>query len=640
MRINTGRLLAVGIAVSLLGVGGCGGSSGGGSGGGGLTTTPGSTASSGLSLGTARALHTATLLQNGAIFVAGGVDSTGSALSQTALVTATTVKPGPALLQARVGHGAALLHDGRVVLVGGQSSTNAPAALGSTEVYDPLAGSVSKGPDLTTPRSEAVAVTFGPASSQQVLVAGGTSGSANLGSAEVLDFAAGKATALTSSLAEPVSGASAALMDDGTVVMVGGTTPAGTAGAEVFDPTTGAFTAVNVMVRRMGGALVANGSEALVAGGQSTIGPEATTESYNLASRAFAQSALLDQARRDAAAVRLPNGLAVVGGRNASAALSEVEILTGSTFASSTVTGTTALATGRYGHTATVVNGSILVIGGFNGSGAPLASIENVNPSSATPPPATIPPPPVSALPPPPSTTPLPPPPPSTSGSGGILGSLLGGITSGGLGGILGKVATAGIQTILTQGFSGGISGILTGFIGNLLQQFFPPGSALGGIVGAIFPSSSSGSSGGLLGSLLGGGSSGGIGGLLGSLLGGIFGGGSSTPAPAGPVPAIVAMTPTAGKTGSVVTITGTNLGTSGDKVTFTKSSSFLSSILGIFTGGGSGTTSATVTSIVPGSVAGTTVITCTVPSDAATGDVTVASSTGAQASAGTYTVQ
>ena len=625
MRIKTERLLAVGIAVSLLGVGGCGGSSGGGgSGGGGLTTTPGSTASTGLSLGTARALHTATLLQNGAIFVAGGVDSTGSALSQTALVTATTVKPGPALLQARVGHGAALLHDGRVVLVGGQSSTNAAAALGSTEVYDPLAGSVSKGPDLTTPRSEAVAVTFGSASSQQVLVAGGTSGSANLGSAEVLDFAAGKATALPSSLAEPVSGAGAALMDDGTVVMVGGTTPAGTAGAEVFDPTTGTFTAVNVMVRRVGGALVANGSEALVAGGQSTIGPEATTESYNLASRAFVQSALLDKARRDAAAVRLPNGLAIVGGRNASAALSEVEILTGSTFASSTVTGTTALATGRYGHTATVVNGSILVIGGFNGSGAPLASIENVNPSSATPPPATTPPPPATTPPPPPSTAPLPAPPPASSGSGGILGSLLGGITSGGLGGILGKVATAGIQTILTQGFSGGISGILTGFISNLLQQFFPPGSVLGGIVGAIFPSSSSGSSGG----------------LLVSLLGGIFGGGSSTPAPAGPAPAIVAMTPTAGKTGSVVTITGTNLGTSGDKVTFTKSSSFLSSILGIFTGGGSGTTSATVTSIVPGSVAGTTVITCTVPSDAATGDVTVTSSTGAQGSAGTYTVQ
>ena len=82
------------------------------------------------SMGTGRVLHTATLLADGRVFVAGGAvgfdlaDPLGSignvvASSEVYDPVADTWTPGPNFSNPRIGHGATLLPDGRVLVAGG-----------------------------------------------------------------------------------------------------------------------------------------------------------------------------------------------------------------------------------------------------------------------------------------------------------------------------------------------------------------------------------------------------------------------------------------------------------------------------------------------------------------------------------------
>lgn len=653
-------------AVGLLAALGCsGGGGGGGKSSSGSTaapttsrTTPTTTTPAGLSLGAGRALHTATILKSGAIFVAGGVDSAGNSMGETSIVTLNAVVSGPRLLQGRVGHSATLLENGQVLISGGLASVNTPTALDSTELFDPLAGAVTAGPKLTSARSEATAVTFGPAGSQMVLMAGGSDGAKKLDSAEVLDVKGNKFSALPVKLAEAVAGAEGARLDDGSIVLVGGDTTSGSAGAQIFNPQTLTFAATNITVRRSGGAFAANGRQALIAGGASSVGVEKSTETYDIASKLFSQSALLLNQRRDATANIVSQGVVIVGGRDSSKPRNDVELLSGPTLAQSQVAGVASLSTGRFGHTSTVLSGKVLVIGGFDAAGTALASIETIDPATIKMPAGVVGTPTTGTGTGTGTGTTLPPAPGGTGsgGLGGILGGLLGGLTGGGTGStggsLLSKVATAAIQTVTTQGFSGGIGGFLKGFAGNLAAQFFPPTSTIGGIIGAILPpttSSTTGSTGGgiggVIGSLLGGltggssGSGGGIGGTIGSLLGGLFGGGSSSstpPATGAAAATVTLMTPNSGPVGTIVSITGNNLGTANVTVSFKKKQGIFGKIIGFITGGS--TTNAVVSSIT--GTAATSTIKLNVPSDADTGTVNVTAQSGAKVAAGTFTVK
>ena len=86
------------------------------------------------------------------------------------------------LAQARSLHSATLLPDGRVLVAGGESSG---ATLGSTEIFDPLSQRWSAGPSLGVPRFIHVAAAL---PSGLVAVAGGTNGPTGaLDSVEVYD---------------------------------------------------------------------------------------------------------------------------------------------------------------------------------------------------------------------------------------------------------------------------------------------------------------------------------------------------------------------------------------------------------------------------------------------------------------------
>ena len=96
-------------------------------------------------LGTLRGGHTATLLADGQVLVAGGIDPSGNGIASAELVDPATGTPTPtgSMTMARGLHSAALLASGEVLIVGGeldQVSVEGADPLGTPERYDPATG--------------------------------------------------------------------------------------------------------------------------------------------------------------------------------------------------------------------------------------------------------------------------------------------------------------------------------------------------------------------------------------------------------------------------------------------------------------------------------------------------------------------
>ncbi|HJT17446.1 MAG TPA: kelch repeat-containing protein [Thermoanaerobaculia bacterium] len=131
---------------------------------------------------------------------------------------------------AREGHTATLLQDGRVLMAGGSSDTTA-------EVYDPATGTFSPTGNMMTARHGHTATLLADG---RVLVAGGN----GLSSAEIYDPRTGEFTA-TGAMLEDQFGHSATLLPNGKVLIAGGERAAPpwptSARAEIYDPASGTF---------------------------------------------------------------------------------------------------------------------------------------------------------------------------------------------------------------------------------------------------------------------------------------------------------------------------------------------------------------------------------------------------------------
>jgi WD40 repeat protein len=320
------------------------------------------------SLATARYSHTATLLPNGKVLVAGGTGA-NTLLASAELydpVTGSWTATGSATAFFTT---ATLLQNGKVLVVGGGS--------GSAQLYDPTTGSWSATGSLTPPRLKHT-VTLLP--SGKVLVAGGfdTSGT-DIAVAQLYNPATGT-WSITGSLATARNSHTATLLPSGKVLVAGGGIDAPGGGvldsAELYDPATGRWSITGSLTTPRGGhtATLLPSGEVLIAGGDD-INFLASAELYDPATESWSTTGSLAAAREYDTATLLPNGKVLVAGGfgyGPTGFLANAELYdpgTGNWSAAGD------LATARSLHTATVLpNGNVLVAGGFR-NGA-LASAE------------------------------------------------------------------------------------------------------------------------------------------------------------------------------------------------------------------------------------------------------------------------
>jgi hypothetical protein len=188
--------------------------------------------------------HTATLLKNGKVLIAGGCDNDNTAeLFDPGTNAFSTL--GKMAVSATCGSTATLLPNGSVLLEGGASTGVAASKL--AEIYDPATGRFSRTGSMATARSDAQAVLLGDG---RVLVAGGDQESDNevdLNSAEIYNPATGKFTE-AGYMETPRTQFSATLLGNGSVLVAGGSNVGQFVNsAELYEPATNTFRATGSM---------------------------------------------------------------------------------------------------------------------------------------------------------------------------------------------------------------------------------------------------------------------------------------------------------------------------------------------------------------------------------------------------------
>ena len=223
---------------------------------------------------TARDTHTATLLNDGRVLVAAGYFNY-LGYNPFAQDTAELYDPATGtwtatgrLADHRLGHTASLLPDGRVLVAGGQNTGFADFhILATAEIYDPATGVWTGIEDMTIARSGHTATLL---PNGKVLVAAGYDGEA-LDTAELYDPATGT-WAASGSLATARLGSTATLLPNGGVLVAAGFNQSGyLASAEIYDMVSQTWSAAGTMetARELPSATLLASGEVLFAGGTS-----------------------------------------------------------------------------------------------------------------------------------------------------------------------------------------------------------------------------------------------------------------------------------------------------------------------------------------------------------------------------------
>jgi Kelch motif/Galactose oxidase, central domain len=353
----------------------------------------------------ARTWHTATLLADGRVLVAGG-QSTGS--QDSALSSAEIYDPSTRtwtstanMSTPRTGHTATRLADGRVLVAGGNSWLPTPGdlvqqgphavSLNSAELYDPASATWSTTGSMHAPYSLAAAVLL---SDGRVLMVAG-------GNAELYDAATGT-WVVTASMITPRDGEVLALLQDGRVLAAGGFDGTGnnpdeyvTASAEIYDPVTGTWSATGSMTAprdRAAASLLPDG-RVLVSGGWNPYSTPreypTTAEIFDPATGRWTTTGSISTPRYDFSSTRLANGdVLIAGGIDLSSSPGfgyDVALVSCELYnpAAQTWSDTASMINARAFQTATLLNdGTVLLVGGQSSASAALSSAELFDPGN------------------------------------------------------------------------------------------------------------------------------------------------------------------------------------------------------------------------------------------------------------------
>lgn len=230
-------------------------------------------------LGHARALHTATLLDDRRVIIAGGEENGTSSLDSIEAFdpVSGTFSPAGTMISLRQGHSATLLRGGRILLAGGYDAIH-HLPLSSAELYDPKTGSSTPTGNLNDPRQLHTATLL---SDGRVLFAGGvTDRTGALRTAEIYDPETGRFTLVSGGLRAPRFLHGAVALADGRLLITGGSqtldhgTP-GLSSAEVYDPITNQFLPTSGLMavpRQLHTATLLADGRVVIAGGTSFYG--------------------------------------------------------------------------------------------------------------------------------------------------------------------------------------------------------------------------------------------------------------------------------------------------------------------------------------------------------------------------------
>jgi hypothetical protein len=307
-----------------------------------------------------RLLHTATLLPNGKVLVAGAFNRSTELYD---VGSGTFSRTGDTRVARRY-HVMEQLADGRVLIAGGAQNPMGPV---SAEVYDSATGVWTATGNMVTPRGHAASVRL---ANGKVLVMGGVDAAGSvLSSSELYDPATGS-WSLSGFLGQARRNHTATVLSNGKVLVTGGTSGSSSSlltSAEVYDPATGSWSAVGNMATPRTfhtATLLPNGKVLVAGGGDADFARSASAELFDPATGAFTSTASMAGARRQHTATLLNNGLVLVSGG--------VHQMTGIHYASELYnpeTGawmsTASMNVDRYAHTSTLLpDGRVLAVGG------------------------------------------------------------------------------------------------------------------------------------------------------------------------------------------------------------------------------------------------------------------------------------
>jgi N-acetylneuraminic acid mutarotase len=334
--------------------------------------------------------HTATLLINGKVLVAGGTNN-GAALSSAELYNRSTGAWAPtgSMNVARTLARAVLLSNGSVLVIGGCINDCLSSTTKSAELYNPSTGTFTSTGSMIQARAE-FAVTL--LANGQVLVAGGcTAYDANgclatTNKAEIYDPTAGtwKATAALRAARHAMT---AMRLSSGKVLVAGGATSASDAlnSTEIYDPIAKTWTLGSKMItaRSDYASIMLGTGQVLFMGGENINGFSiSNAELYNPSSGKFTATGRMTATREEQTAVLLANGKVLVSGGNRITSTTQTPLASAEVYdpTTGTWTATGTMSTARSGHTSTVLtNGQVLNAGGSDAVNE-LSSAELYNP--------------------------------------------------------------------------------------------------------------------------------------------------------------------------------------------------------------------------------------------------------------------